>query len=57
MLRDGIDRLREWLAVEDPDGRIEGSGDSIASPQRRRSPAAERERLAKVAEERRNEDP
>ncbi|NKE34463.1 hypothetical protein GWG54_01270 [Natronococcus sp. JC468] len=57
MLRNGIDRLREWLAVEDSDGRIEGSGDSIASPQRRRSSGAERERLAKIAEERRNEDP
>lgn len=58
MLRAGIDRLREWLAVEDPDGRIGGSGDAITSPQHRRSPDAEREleRLATIAEERRNED-
>jgi hypothetical protein len=58
MIRDAIDRLREWVAVEDPDERIEGSGKAITSPQHRRSPASEREleRLEDVAGEHRDEE-
>ncbi|AGB36451.1 hypothetical protein [Natronococcus occultus] len=40
MLQAGLDRLREWLAVEDPDGRIRGAGDAVTSPRRRRLPTA-----------------
>ncbi len=48
-----VKRVREWLAVEDPEGRIEGSGEAITSPQHRRSPEAEAEleRLQEAAEE------
>ncbi|MFP9059769.1 hypothetical protein ACLI4R_04455 [Natrialbaceae archaeon A-chndr2] len=48
-----VKRVREWLAVEDPEGRIEGSGEAITSPQHRRSPEAEAEleRLQEGAEE------
>lgn len=54
MLRAAIGRLREWIAVEDPEERIDGSGDAIRSPQHRRSRAAENElqRLEEAAEER-----
>ncbi len=43
MLSDAISRLRTWLAVEDPEDRIEGTGEAIRSPQHRRSREAERE--------------
>jgi len=43
MIRSVLSRLREWIAVEDPDERIEGSGEAIVSPQHRRSLEAERE--------------
>ncbi len=36
-----LSRLREWVAVDDPEERIEGSGEPIASPQHRRSAEAE----------------
>ncbi|EMA45725.1 hypothetical protein [Halobiforma nitratireducens] len=42
MVRSLFDRLREWWRVEDPEERIEGSGEPITSPQHRRSPDAER---------------
>ena len=42
MLRALASRLREWIAVEDPEDRIEGSGKPIHSPQHRRSPEAQR---------------
>ncbi|MFD1565682.1 hypothetical protein ACFR99_19335 [Haloarchaeobius amylolyticus] len=43
MIRGVLSRFREWLAVEDPDERIEGAGKPIVSPQHRRSLEAERE--------------
>lgn len=43
MIRGVLSRLREWLAVEDPDERIGRSGKPIVSPQHRRSLEAERE--------------
>ncbi|OIB57446.1 hypothetical protein [Natrialba sp. SSL1] len=43
MLRAAISRLRRRFAVEDPDERIEGSGEAITSPQHRRSAEAEAE--------------
>lgn len=51
--------LREWIAVEDPEERIEGSGEAITSPQHRRSPAAEctLEELDDDADEHRHDDP
>ena len=42
MLRSALTRLRQWIAVEDAEDRIEGSGKAISDPQHRRSPAAER---------------
>lgn len=42
MLRRIWSRFREWVSVEDPDERIEGSGEAITSPQHRRSADAER---------------
>jgi len=42
MIRSVLSRLREWISVEDPEERIEGSGEAIASPQHRRSLEAER---------------
>ncbi|WP_195892536.1 hypothetical protein [Halopiger goleimassiliensis] len=57
MLRSLFARVHEWVAVDDPDERIEGSGEAITSPQHRRSPEARREleRLEEVADE--NRDP
>ena len=54
-----IARLREWIAVEDAEERIEGSGEAITSPQHRRSPEAEREldRLGELDDEHRRDDP
>ena len=43
MIRGVLSRLRGWLAVEDPEERIDGSGEAIVSPQHRRSLEAERE--------------
>ncbi|SEP74664.1 hypothetical protein [Natrinema salaciae] len=43
MIRTALSRLREWIAVDDPEERIEGSGEAIVSPQHRRSAEAERE--------------
>jgi len=43
MIRGVRSRIREWIAVEDPDERIEGAGEAIVSPQHRRSRDAERE--------------
>ncbi|WP_247002048.1 hypothetical protein [Halosolutus gelatinilyticus] len=43
MLRSIRTRLRDWIVVADPEERIEGSGEAIADPQHRRSPAATRE--------------
>ncbi|WP_440770454.1 hypothetical protein [Natronorubrum sp. DTA28] len=59
MIRRVIARLREWIAVEDAEERIEGSGEAITSPQHRRSPAAEREldRLGELDDEHRRDDP
>lgn len=53
MLRTVLSRIREWIAVDDPEDRIEGSGEAIVSPQHRRSPEAEREleRLAELSDE------
>jgi len=42
MVRWLISRLYEWIDVEDPEDRIEGSGEPIRSPQHRRSAEAER---------------
>lgn len=42
MIRSLVDRLREWWSLEDPEERIEGSGEPITSPQHRRSLEAER---------------
>lgn len=56
MLRGAIARLRDWIAVENADERIEGSGEAITSPQHRRSPDAERE-LDELADEHRRDDP
>ena len=46
-------RLREWIAVDDPEDRIEGSSEAITSPQHRRSPAAtnELERLEELTDD------
>jgi hypothetical protein len=38
-----VSRLREWWAVEDPDERIEGSGDVYLDPAYNGRYAAERE--------------
>ncbi|MFC4987445.1 MULTISPECIES: hypothetical protein [Saliphagus] len=43
MLSGVLSRLRAWLAVEDPEDRIEGTGETIASPQHRRNREARRE--------------
>ncbi|ELZ13081.1 MULTISPECIES: hypothetical protein [Haloterrigena] len=53
-----IARLRERIAVEDPDERIEGSGDPITSPQHRRAADAERmlEESAELTETQRKFD-
>ncbi|RQG92772.1 hypothetical protein EA462_00645 [Natrarchaeobius halalkaliphilus] len=58
MVRSLLSRLRDWIAVEDADERLEGSGEAITSPQHRRSPEAERtlEEAKKRADERRNEE-
>ncbi|WP_436344992.1 hypothetical protein [Natronorubrum sp. FCH18a] len=58
MVRGLIARLREWVAVEDAEERIEGSGDAITSPQHRRSPEAEREldRLEELSDEHQRDD-
>ncbi|MWV38243.1 hypothetical protein [Natrialba sp. INN-245] len=42
MLRALVSRAREWIAVDDPEDRIEGSGEPIMSPKNRRSPEAQR---------------
>jgi len=42
VFRELLSRLRDRIAVEDADERIEGSGEPIVSPQHRRSAAAER---------------
>ncbi|MEY7849516.1 hypothetical protein AB7C87_10015 [Natrarchaeobius sp. A-rgal3] len=42
MLRTLVSKVREWIAVEDPEDRIEGSGEPIMSPKNRRSPEAQR---------------
>ncbi|SDJ44226.1 hypothetical protein [Natronorubrum texcoconense] len=59
MIRRAIVRLREWIAVEDPEERIEGSGEATTSPQHRRSPEAEREleRLGELDDEHRRDEP
>lgn len=59
MIRGGIAWLREWITVEDPEERIEGSGEAITSPQHRRSPEAERtlEELDDVADDHQHDDP
>ncbi|GAB7018953.1 hypothetical protein [Halostagnicola bangensis] len=59
MARGLLARLRAWIAVEDLEERIEGSGEPITSPQHRRSPDAEREleRLEDAADENRGEGP
>jgi hypothetical protein len=43
MLRAIIDRLRDAVAVEDPDERIEGSGDVILDPAYNEQYGAERD--------------
>ena len=43
MIRRLLARLNEWIALEEPDDRIEGSGEAILSPQHRRNLEAERE--------------
>lgn len=43
MLGETVAWLRAWLAVEDPDERVEGTGEAIRSLQHRRSREAERE--------------
>ncbi|MCW8172765.1 hypothetical protein D8S78_12810 [Natrialba swarupiae] len=42
MLRALVSRAREWIAVDDPEDRIEGSGEPIMSPKiaDRRRPSA-----------------
>ena len=58
MIRGVLAWVRERLAVEDADERIEGSGEAITSPQHRRSPEAQRqlERLEDLADEHRRDD-
>ncbi|MCU4751598.1 hypothetical protein OB919_06335 [Halobacteria archaeon AArc-curdl1] len=53
MIQRLVKRVRAWFAVEDPEDRIEGSGEAITSPQHRRSAEAEAEleRLQEAAEE------
>ncbi len=53
MIRGALAWLRERIAVEDADERIEGSGEPIMSPQHRRSSDAEGElgRLEALADE------
>ncbi|RQG97090.1 hypothetical protein [Natrarchaeobius chitinivorans] len=41
MLRRLVSRVREWIAVEDPEERIEGTGEPIMSPKNRRCAEAE----------------
>ena len=57
MIRRLLARLREWIAVDDPEDRIKGSGEAILSPQHRRNLEAERklERLESEVEEERRE--
>ena len=59
MLRALVSRLRERIAVEDPEERIEGSGKAIRSPQHRRSPEARREleQLQDRIDEQRRDEP
>lgn len=54
-----LSRIREWIAVDDPDERIEGSGEAIVSPQHRRSADADREleRLEERSRENRRDEP
>ncbi|WP_174811822.1 hypothetical protein [Salinadaptatus halalkaliphilus] len=54
MVRQWISRVREWIAVEDPEERIEGSGEPITSPQHRRSADAD-ELLSETDEHRERE--
>lgn len=52
-LKGAITRLREWWAVEDPEERIEGSGDVCLDPAYNGRYTAERElkRLAEADED------
>jgi hypothetical protein len=43
MLRALVDRLRAWVAVEDADDRVEGSGDAYLDPAYNGRYAGERE--------------
>jgi len=54
MLRRALQRVREWIAVEDPEERIEGSGKTHLDPAYNGRYEAEREmqRLSEVAEQR-----
>lgn len=52
MFRAALARLREWIAVEDPDERIRGPGDVVLDPAYNGRYEAERElkRLANLEE-------
>ncbi|SDQ92514.1 hypothetical protein [Natronobacterium texcoconense] len=56
MLRSVISRLRQWWSVEDPEERIEGSGEPIVSPKHRRGPEA-RQALDPESHQRNEDDP
>lgn len=59
MLRAVIARLREWIAVEDPEERIRGPGDVVLDPAYNGQYEAERElqRLAEAAGSESESDP
>lgn len=53
MLRRALQRVREWWSVDDPEERIEGSGEVHLDPAYNGRYAAEREmqRISEAAEE------
>lgn len=59
MIRAIVARLREWIAVEDADERIVGSGEVILDPAYNGRYEAERElkRFSRVEEADRSDDP
>lgn len=59
MFRAAVARLREWIAVEDADERIEGSGDPILSPEYNGRYGAERklQEFSDTADQARDESP
>ncbi|MCU4926783.1 hypothetical protein OB905_12465 [Halobacteria archaeon AArc-dxtr1] len=56
MLRSTIAWVREWIAVEDAEERIEGTGEAITSPQHKRSAEADRT-LEEASEGHRRDEP